>query len=248
MAEKQILSLKPAPRLEQVGDEHSERVHDRKHHSQECDDSALRCESSRMEFSERTGQIHAFREQRRERFLTSEELARLGEAIREAETTGIPWLVDETKPTAKHLVKKKNRRTLIGSHAAGALRLLILTGARLREILNLRWEWVDLERVSCFCRTARQVRSVLYSMRPLWPCSPPCPVWVPTYFRRPSRQVSNRSEQALAGGVEARCYACQRWRWRRTWTTDNWKIAWSYAGDNDCPVCSPRCRPPPCGF
>jgi len=30
MAEKQILSLKPAPRLEQVGDEHSKRVQDRK--------------------------------------------------------------------------------------------------------------------------------------------------------------------------------------------------------------------------
>src|SRR5262245_19360889 len=93
-----------------------------------------------------TGQIHAFREQRRERFLKSEELARLGEAIREAEIAGIPWVVDETKPTAKHLVKKKHRRTVIGTHAAGALRLLILTGARLREILNLRWEWVDLER------------------------------------------------------------------------------------------------------
>jgi hypothetical protein len=34
MAEKQILSLKPAPRLEQVGDEPSERVQDRKHRSQ----------------------------------------------------------------------------------------------------------------------------------------------------------------------------------------------------------------------
>ncbi len=45
MMEKQILSLKPAPRLEQVGDEHSERVQDRKHRSQGCDDSALRCES-----------------------------------------------------------------------------------------------------------------------------------------------------------------------------------------------------------
>ena len=34
MAEKKILSLKPAPRLEQVGDEHSKRVQDRKHRSQ----------------------------------------------------------------------------------------------------------------------------------------------------------------------------------------------------------------------
>ena len=90
--------------------------------------------------------IKAFREQRRERFLTSEELARLGEAIREAETTGTPWEVDESRPTAKRIAKDKNRRTLIGPHAAAALRLLVLTGARLREVLNLRWEWVDLER------------------------------------------------------------------------------------------------------
>jgi hypothetical protein len=34
MTEKQILGFKPAPRLEQVSDEHSERVHDRKHRSQ----------------------------------------------------------------------------------------------------------------------------------------------------------------------------------------------------------------------
>jgi hypothetical protein len=34
VAEKQILSFKPAPRLEQVGYKHSERVQDCKHHSQ----------------------------------------------------------------------------------------------------------------------------------------------------------------------------------------------------------------------
>jgi len=45
MAEKQILSFKPAPRLEQIGYKHSERVQDRKHRSQGCDDSALQCES-----------------------------------------------------------------------------------------------------------------------------------------------------------------------------------------------------------
>jgi hypothetical protein len=45
MAEKQVLGFKPAARLEQVGDKHSERVQDRKHRSQCCDDSALRCES-----------------------------------------------------------------------------------------------------------------------------------------------------------------------------------------------------------
>jgi integrase len=89
--------------------------------------------------------IEAFREQRRERFLSSQELGRLGDAIREAETTGIPWELDEKKPTAKH-VPKTVRHTCIGLHAAAALRLLILTGARLREILNLRWDYVDIER------------------------------------------------------------------------------------------------------
>jgi len=34
MAEQQILYLKPAPRFEQVGGEPSERMQDRKHHSQ----------------------------------------------------------------------------------------------------------------------------------------------------------------------------------------------------------------------
>jgi hypothetical protein len=32
MAEKQVLSFKPTPRLEQISDEYSERLQDRKHH------------------------------------------------------------------------------------------------------------------------------------------------------------------------------------------------------------------------
>jgi integrase len=92
-----------------------------------------------------TSNIKAYREQRRERFLTSQELARLGEAIREAETGGIPWQVDDKKRTAKH-IPKNNRTTVVGPHAAAALRLLIFTGARLREILSLKWDYVDFER------------------------------------------------------------------------------------------------------
>jgi integrase len=89
--------------------------------------------------------IEAYREKRRERFLNSEELARLGDAIREAETVGIPWQIDDQKPQSKHLPKKQ-QRTVIGPHAAAAVRLLILTGARLREILGLKWDYVDFER------------------------------------------------------------------------------------------------------
>jgi integrase len=90
--------------------------------------------------------IEYFPEEGRERYLTSQELARIGEAIREAETIGLPYAVDETKPKAKHAPKEDHRRTVIGPHAAAALRLLIFTGARLREILHLRWEQIDFER------------------------------------------------------------------------------------------------------
>jgi integrase len=90
--------------------------------------------------------LDKYPERGRERFLSAAELARLGDAIREAETTGLPWDADATKPTAKHGPKQKSGRTVIGQHAAAAIRLLILTGGRLREILHLRWDHVDLER------------------------------------------------------------------------------------------------------
>ena len=89
--------------------------------------------------------ITRYREQGREKFLSGEELARLGDALREAETVGVPWVVDESSPKAKH-VPKDNRRTKVSPYATAALRLLLLTGCRLREILNLRWEEFDRER------------------------------------------------------------------------------------------------------
>jgi len=88
--------------------------------------------------------IEALRENRRERCLTTAELERLGSALRLAETEGIPWTVDETKPTAKH-IPKGERRTRLSPHAVAAIRLLLFTGCRLREVLHLRWEDVDFE-------------------------------------------------------------------------------------------------------
>jgi integrase len=66
--------------------------------------------------------IDRFPEARRERFLSTEELARLGDVFRSFEAEG---------------------RFRAG---IAALRLLLFTGARLREILHLRWENVDFER------------------------------------------------------------------------------------------------------
>jgi integrase len=90
--------------------------------------------------------IERYPEKGRERFLMADELTRLGDAIREAETVGLTYQVDATKLTAKHAPRKENRRTVIGPHAAAAIRLLIFTGARLREVLHLKWEHVDVER------------------------------------------------------------------------------------------------------
>jgi integrase len=104
--------------------------------------------------------IEKFKESRRERFLTGEELERLGSAIREAETTGIPWAVDETKPTAKH-VPKRQRYARIAPSATAALRLLLFTGCRLREILHLRWEHVDFDRGCLFLPDSKSGRKTV---------------------------------------------------------------------------------------
>jgi integrase len=105
--------------------------------------------------------IEQFKEQRRERFLTGKELERLGSAIREAETRGVPWDLDEEKPKSKHLPKAKNRFTKIGPFAAAAIRLLLFTGCRLREILHLKWEQVDLERGLLFLADSKTGRKTV---------------------------------------------------------------------------------------
>ena len=66
--------------------------------------------------------VEKYREGRRERFLSQAELARLGDALREAEQdkSCSPWVV-------------------------AAIRLLTFTGARRNEILTLRWEHVSEE-------------------------------------------------------------------------------------------------------
>src|SRR5262249_15933702 len=154
--------------------------------------------------------IEQFREHRRERFLTGEELVRLGTAIREAETKGLPWDGDKAKPEAKHLPKAKNRFTKIGPFAAAAIRLLLFTGSRLREILHLRWEQVDLERGLLFLAASKTGTKTVILKRPC-ACGterPRSARLIRRSGRRP-REASRRSETSLGGGCEA-CRALRR--------------------------------------
>ncbi len=66
--------------------------------------------------------VEKYREARRERFLSAQELARLGDVLADAENDGSesPFVI-------------------------AAVRLLTLTGARLSEILTLKWGHVDFE-------------------------------------------------------------------------------------------------------
>ncbi|HWA17741.1 MAG TPA: tyrosine-type recombinase/integrase [Devosia sp.] len=90
--------------------------------------------------------IERFNEVKRGRVLSTDELARLGAAIRTAEVDGVPWQVRDSAKT-KHLRKNvAERKTRISPHAAAAIRLLILTGMRLREVLSLRWSQIDFDR------------------------------------------------------------------------------------------------------
>ncbi len=67
--------------------------------------------------------IPAYKEHKRQRFLSAVELAELGKVLAKVERERVEW----------HAV-------------VPAIRLLIFTGARTSEILTLRWEWVDFER------------------------------------------------------------------------------------------------------
>ena len=66
--------------------------------------------------------IRKYPEEKRERFLSTAELRRIGEVLREIEAEGVEL-----------------------PSAILAARMLILSGCRLNEIMSLKWSYVDLE-------------------------------------------------------------------------------------------------------
>ena len=91
-----------------------------------------------------TRDVTRFKEQARTRYLSDDEIARLGETLALAETAGLPYAVNPNKRT-KHAPGPDSRHT-ISPFATGAVRLLLFTGCRLNEIHKLRWNDVDIER------------------------------------------------------------------------------------------------------
>jgi integrase len=73
----------------------------------------------RLDGSNPCRHVEKFPEKKRERMLSPAELARLGDAL--AAYNGSPYVV-------------------------AAVKLRVFTGARLGEVLGLRWEWIDFER------------------------------------------------------------------------------------------------------
>jgi integrase len=59
------------------------------------------------------------------------------------------------------LAKQEHRFTKIGPFPAAALRLLLFTGCRLREILHLKWEQVDIERGLLFLPDSKTGRKTV---------------------------------------------------------------------------------------
>ena len=87
--------------------------------------------------------IKRYKEEKRSRFLSVEEVTRLGKALRRAE-------------------QKKEHSSFV----VAAFRLLLLTGARLGEILSLRWEYVDTDHHCLHLPDSKTGKKVVYLNEP----------------------------------------------------------------------------------
>lgn len=103
--------------------------------------------------------IERYGEEGKERYLSPEELGRLGDTLIAAETVGLAYAVDENGSKAKHAAKPANRVRHIDPYAVAAIRLLMLTGARRNEILTANGNTSTFAEGCSTCPIARPARS-----------------------------------------------------------------------------------------
>ena len=89
--------------------------------------------------------IQKYKMHHRERFLSPDEVARLGRTLDEASKRGLPWRTTVTGDKAKHIAKPENAYSPVNPVALAVIRFLLLTGARLSEATSLEWSHVNAE-------------------------------------------------------------------------------------------------------
>src|SRR6516164_7110090 len=129
---KHILPILGRKRLDTLGRADVIRLHQSMRATPGAANRCLALLSKMMNLAERWGErpdgsnpcrhVEKFRENKRERFLSVEELAQLGAACQRCEENGT-----------------------IGRSFLALVRLLIFTGARLSEIQKAQWEWIDVK-------------------------------------------------------------------------------------------------------
>ena len=120
-----------------------------------------------------------FPEQGRERFLSVAEMARLGQALRVAETVGLPPAPEHRKASSR---KRARNAGMFSSElqpanpvAVAALRFLMFTGWREQEALTLQWSDVNLATGSATLtdtKTGKSVRTLSAPARELLAAQP----------------------------------------------------------------------------
>lgn len=108
--------------------------------------------------------VDRYSEQARERFLNEEEMARLGQALRAAETVGLT-------PAPQHRKKASNQcgrnsgmfsseKQPANPVSVAALRFLMITGWREQEALSLRWDAVNMDNGNATLSDTKSGKSV----------------------------------------------------------------------------------------
>ena len=129
LVENVILPVLGKRRVADVGRAEITRLHHARRETPTEANRTLALLSTMFNWAERLGErpngsnpcrhVERFPQRRRERFLSPEELARLGDAL--AAWRGSPYV-------------------------PATIKLLVFTGARLGEILGLQWQWINFER------------------------------------------------------------------------------------------------------